>query len=406
MDLTVASQADAPTQELEVISEDQTAPLFDLVERPSKLVVFGFDSAEISQVRRIRSLIAMGHDVQAFTMRRGDGPVETDFPNIHLCFSAHEKLGQRIFLVAASVLKSLRHRDHLGQADLIIARNLDMLAIAWASRLLSRNSEIPLVYECLDIHRAMVHPGLGGRVMRWAERQLLKKCCMLTVSSSAYLDEYFTPYQGYDGPAALWENKVIPAPDLAPRPRCTKKETAGPIRLGWVGAIRCGLSFDLLIQAAEALGDRVEIHIHGIVHRHAIPDFDRQIADLPNIIYHGPYAYPGDLAQVYGGIDVVWNIDLWLRGGNSDWALSNRLYEAGYCGCPSIALAGTAIGDRVQTENWGWILSEPTVDALTGLLNSLSQADLQQASQSILSQPAETFVADGSDLQQVVDALT
>jgi len=37
---------------------------------PARIEVFGFDVAEISQIRRIRAMVSAGHDVHSFTMRR------------------------------------------------------------------------------------------------------------------------------------------------------------------------------------------------------------------------------------------------------------------------------------------------------------------------------------------------
>ena len=95
-----------------------------------------------------------------------------------------------------------------------------------------------------------------------------------------------------------------------------------------------------------------------------------------------------------------------MRGGNSDWALSNRIYEAGFCGCPSIALDGTAIADQVQRNQLGWILSEPTLEAVADLLETLTPTDLRRASQLVLDQPSSKFVTDGTELQAVIDSLT
>jgi hypothetical protein len=58
--------------------------------------------------------------------------------------------------------------------------------------------------------------------------------------------------------------------------------------------------------------------------------------------------------------------------GNSDWLLPNRIYEASYFGCPSIALAGTETGRRVAADGLGFTVEEPTAEALTELLRGLT----------------------------------
>lgn len=373
----------------------------------SKILIFGFDSAEASQIRRIKSLMALGHDVHAFTMRRGDKsqPFDTEFPNTHLYWTDHEKLLKRAFVVAGSIVKMTGYREKLRSADVILARNLDMLAIAWAARFLANATNVPLVYECLDIHKSMTGDGQKSKALRRAERWLLARCQMLVTSSPAYLTEYFEALQGYAGPSMLWENKIVPSAALPDRSIIPPVPDTGKLRLGWVGSIRCRPSLLLLRDLARRLGDEIEIHIHGKVHEHALPDFQSLISGTPNIDYHGPYVYPSELPCVYETCDLVWNIDLWLRGGNSDWALSNRLYEASWCGRPSIGLKGTAIGSYIDDHDLGWTLKGETPEECERLLKFLSRSYLVTQSNKLLARAESEFVSDGSELQAVIDEL-
>ena len=158
----------------------------------------------------------------------------------------------------------------------------------------------------------------------------------------------------------------------------------------------------MLAAVADALGDGIEVHIHGIVHYHALPDFDATIASRPNIILHGPYAYPDDLAQIYGGLDVVWAQDLWQTGNNSDWLLPNRIYEASWAGCPSVAVATTETGRRVSDDALGWVVDAPTPAALLGLLGGLDRAEIAARGQALLDRPAQDFVQSADDPTDVI----
>ncbi|MEL7125841.1 MAG: glycosyltransferase [Pseudomonadota bacterium] len=370
-----------------------------------RIEVFGFDVAEISQIRRIRALIALGHHVHSFTMRRDNmnADFEPDWPNTHLFKTENENLPKRAATVAASIAKMARHRARLQRADMIIARNLDMLAIAWAARGMAGAGRVPLVYECLDINGALCGDGAKSRAMRAAERRLLAGVQMLVVSSPGFMRNYFEPLQGYAGPWALWENKLAAGSPLPTRPQTRSLPASGtPLRLGWVGTIRCAPSLALLAAVADALGDGIEVHIHGIVHHHALPDFDATIASRPNIILHGPYAYPDDLAQIYGDLDVVWAQDLWQTGNNSDWLLPNRIYEASWAGCPSIAVATTETGRRVSDDALGWVVDTPTPAALLDLLGGLDRAEIAARGQALLDRPAQDFVQSADDLTDVI----
>ena len=371
--------------------------------RPARIEVFGFDVAEISQIRRIRALIALGHDVHSFTMRRRNmnASFEPDWPNTHLFMTENEALARRSALIAAAIAKTARHRARLRGADVILARNLDMLAIAATARRLT-GARAPLIYECLDIHGALTGDGLPARTLRLAERRLLSQVAMLLVSSPGFVRHYFEPVQGYCGPVALWENKLAAGSHLPDRPSA-RHRTDGPLRLGWVGTIRCAPSLALLTDLARRMGNAVEIHVHGVVHRHALLGFDAAVAAASNVFYHGPYDYPTDLPRIYGALDLVWAQDLWQRGGNSDWLLPNRIYEAGWAGCPSLAVAGTETGRRVSEDGLGWVVEAPDAGRLVDLLTGLDRTTIAARGQALLDRPAADFVQSESEVAAVID---
>ena len=371
-----------------------------------RLEVFGFDVAEISQIRRIRALRSLGHKVHSFTMRRNNMQqrFEPDWPNTHLYATENENLLKRARVVAASVLKMMFHRQQMRQADVIIARNLDMLAIAWATRALAGARQAPLVYECLDINGALCGSGAKARIMRAAERFLLARVQMLVVSSQGFVRNYFQPIQGYRGAWAIWENKLAAGAALPPRPKMREVSAPdAPLRLGWVGTIRCAPSLALLKDVAVRLGPRLHLHIHGVVHDHALPGFNAAIAEHDNITFHGPYAYPDGLADVYAGLDLVWSQDLWQTGNNSDWLLPNRIYEASWAGCPNIAVATTETGRRVAEDKLGWVIERADPDLLIELLNRLERKEIMARGQALLDRPMDAFVQSRNELSNVID---
>lgn len=224
--------------------------------RPARIEVFGFDVAESSQIRRIRAMIAAGNEVHSFTMRRGNmnRDFTPDWPDTHLFNTRDENLPLRAAIVAASILKMTGHAARLRRADMIFARNMDMLAIAWAARRMAGAGKVPLVYECLDINGALCGDSAKARAMRAAERFLLNRTQMVVVSSPRFISDYFRPVQGYEGATALWENKLAAGAALPGRPlRRAPAATAAPLRLGWVGTIRCAPSLAILADLADRM---------------------------------------------------------------------------------------------------------------------------------------------------------
>lgn len=375
--------------------------------RALRIEVFGFDVTEVSQIRRIRALLALGHDVNSFTMRRDNMNANfvPEWPNTHLFTTKNKNLLKRVGIVAASILKSVPHRSRLRKADIIIARNLDMLAIAWSARQMAGAGHVPLVYECLDINAALCREDSKGKAMRATERFLLRRVDHLVVSSSGFMRQYFEPVQHYHGPWSLWENKLAAGSILPPRARA-RRPVNNRLRIGLIGTIRCAPSLDLLASLADRMSAaNVQIHIHGVVHRHAIPNFDKIVAARENVIYHGPYDYPAEIGEVYANCDLVWAQDLWQLGNNSDWLLPNRIYEASWAGCPSIALAQTETGRRITQDNLGWVFDVANTDSLAALLRRISPEDIDRRGRDLLSRPDGDFVQMPEDISGVLQAV-
>lgn len=197
----------------------------------------------------------------------------------------------------------------------------------------------------------------------------------------------------------MWENKLVFDDGTPARAQVKQQQDDSPLKIGWIGTIRCAPSLEILAQLARARPNDVEIHIHGIVHAHALPDFETILQNTPNMHYHGPYEYPAALSSIYGSIDLVWSQDLWQSGGNSDWLLPNRIYEASWCGCPSLAVAGTETGHKIEADALGWVIPTPSSEALLNLLSGLSRAEIHDRHIDLLQRPDSDFVFHGDDLK-------
>ncbi|MEM9475133.1 MAG: glycosyltransferase [Pseudomonadota bacterium] len=375
----------------------------------ARIAAFAFDIAEAAQIRRIQSLRAIGHDVVSLSFRRANmnRELRPDWPDLPLGVTRNESYLRRLLDLARATLRGVRGRQILQGTDIWIARNFDLLVLAILLRRLTGRREVRLVYECLDIHGLFTRDDRVGRTMRWLERRALARVDLLIVSSPGFLREYFLPLQGFQGQSALIENKLWlgAGPDLRPK-TARRADPDHPLRLGWVGSLRCAASLKILAGVAETLGQGIEIAFHGNVHRHAVPDFDAILARHQNMRHFGPYAYPDDLAGIYGACDLVWAQDLWQRGANSDWLLPNRIYEASYFGCPSIALKGTETGTRVATDGLGFVVDAATPEALITVLTRLSRDENSAVADGLLQRPETAFRLMPDDLNRALAPVT
>ncbi len=368
-----------------------------------KVVVFGFDRSEASQVRSIRAMKAAGAGVASFTFQRRnmDSDFVPDWHDVALGEVENGALLRRLPVLARALGPVWRARSLLRAADVIVARNFDLLLLALAGRLLT-GARAPVIYQCLDIHGIFTAKGLKGRLARWAERRALAHVARLVVSSPGFLRHYFEPLQRFRGDAYLLENRIVWLDTPLARPMPLRRKP-GPLRLGWIGTLRCARSLDLLERAAQLLGDEVEIVMRGVVHAHALPDFDAVVARNDNIRFEGGYSYPDGLKEAYAGLDLVWAQDLWQAGANSDWLLPNRLYEAGWFGCPCIAVAGTETARRVRSEGLGHVIEEADAQALVRLLRRLDAGALQREKFVILRKSETLFAQQGFEVEAMLD---
>ena len=89
-----------------------------------------------------------------------------------------------------------------------------------------------------------------------------------------------------------------------------------------------------------------------------LPNFQQDIAGLANVQFGGRYAWPDDLASLYGGVDLVWAGDFHDAGANSRWLLPNRLYEGGYYAAPPVAPADSETARWMKEHLWGTIIPD------------------------------------------------
>ena len=371
----------------------------------TRIAFFGHDAADAAVRRRVQGFLDDGLEVIGFMMRRRD-PGVLAWDNIDLGETRDGAFLQRIRQVFAGARLAAAARDKLAGADVIYARNLDMLACAFLAKRHARLAT-PVIYESLDIHRLLTRQDLIGAGVRWLERMLLKRSAGLVVSSPGFIRNHFERRYPGDYRAFLVENRLAPGASYGAR-ACERKSRpspgAEPLRLGWVGILRCRRSFELLCDLADRFPDRLEIHLHGVPARTEIPVFEPLIEARPNMHYHGRYRSPEDLAAIYDRLEVVWAGDFMEAGYNSVWLLPNRIYEGGYYCTPSIAPAGTETAAWLERHKCGFIIDEPLQASLPELIGQLinDRAPIAARAAILAQLPEETFIQPKGFLAEVV----
>ncbi len=286
----------------------------------------------------------------------------------------------RLFRRIASALRAVTTADawhgEVEEADVILARSLEMLLVAVLVRR-RRGIRVPVVYECLDIHRLMTRDDVVGIGLRWLERRLLRSCSLLVVSSPRFIDGYFLPYQQRFRRWTLLENKLLGS-ELASSPwdgsRPAGVPAGPPWRIGWFGIIRCRRSLDLLAALVRNSGGAVEVEIRGLPARDVVPEFDAVVASTPGLSFGGAYDRATDLPAIYGRVHFTWAIDFYEDGLNSAWLLPNRLYEGSMFGSVPLALRAVETGRWLARHDCGILLDDPLDRSLAALFAGMTEA--------------------------------
>ncbi len=360
--------------------------------------------------RRVAMLEAGGARVAVAGFRRDDrtSPARLGVSApIDLGVTRDGKFAQRIAAVAAAALALRARLGGVDQPEIIIARHLEMLALADRAKGLFPTRPA-IVYESLDIHRLLLAENAFGRTMRAAERRFARHAQLLLTSSPAFLRGYFEPYGQLDAPTLLLENKVLDLDDRSPAKasRLPVPTSGKPWRIGWFGALRCARSLDTLIDLARRLDGRVELVLRGRPAYDAIPDFDTLVEAAPHVAFHGPYRNPDDLAAIYGEVHFNWAIDLFEEGLNSEWLLPNRLYEGGRHGAIPIARAGTESARFLTGRGIGVVLDTCSADELVAVFSNLGAAGFAAHRARLDAIDPATWTATRSDCEALVARLS
>lgn len=308
----------------------------------------------------------------------------------------HARLAQRVVSVLTAIAGLHAHRRTLADADLVIARFVETLAIAIVARRLYCSRGVPIVYECLDVHQIMASDGMVGRTMRAIETFLLRRCSGLIVSSPAFLRRHFDRLNTPLPRVWVVENKVLES-EVEIETRLAQRtvdrdtdETAW--RIGWFGNIRCSRSLNLLVDLCRNFPELVEVVIAGRVSDDQIPNFHDLVASVPNIHFRGLYDRVVDLPAIYGEVDFAWALDFMQEGANSDWLLPNRLYEGPLYGAVPLALRGTQTGDWLAARRAGVLLSDPLESTLSRFVREMTMHELTLLRASIEAIPLDDLV--------------
>lgn len=378
-----------------------------------RILYFAHDLDDTAIWRRVSMLEAGGARVAIVGFRRGTGALPRE-DAITLGRTKDGKMVQRMVSVMSNgpgIANRLRAAGLFdeGPPDVVLARNLEMLMLARAA--LRRMTPRPtLVYELLDIHRLQIGSNRIGRTIRAVERNMIRACDQVVVSSPGFVTHYLEPRNMGAKNVMLWENKVFRrdasshSEDTDVTTRAEAVET-GRVTIGWFGILRCAWSLDTLDRLSRSRPGRFRIVLRGKPAMDQLPDFHDRVAANPDMSFGGPYRWPDNLADIYGSIDIAWLIDKFDSDGNSRWLLPNRLYEGCLYGAAPVAIAPSEVGAKLSALDCGIVLPEGTWEHVAGIVGEMSPEDVRRARRRVARLPRDLWFSEADDCRSAVHEL-
>ena len=358
-----------------------------------RIAFFGHDANESTILKRADAFLQQGCTVIGFMFRRNRVGLKAGavFHNVELGSTRDRSYMRRLPRLMLGIWRAARARGTLRRADVIYARNIDMLAVALAAKF-ATGSRASVAYEVLDIQRPFLRRDIVGTVFRMAERFMLRRCALLVVSSPDFVDRYFAPVQGRRTDWALLENKVSPA--ILGEFSAVGKPAGPPWVIGWYGTLRCRRSLSALCTLADTLGPGVEIRLGGrpSLEDLTVAEIEHAVGQHAGMRYIGAYASPADLNAIYGPVHFSWCVDYIDAGSNSDWLIPNRVYEGGILGAVALARRDTTTGRLVESRGYGFAFDEPLESAVLDFLRGLDARGYEEAQARLLRVPPSAFV--------------
>lgn len=352
--------------------------------------------------RRVEMLRRGGARVRVAGFRRGQGPLPE--AATVLGRTANGRMGQRVRAILAAWPRVARAVPAPDGPEVILTRNLEMLALGAR---LARARKARLVYELLDIHGMMLGQGAAARALRRIEAALMRRAGLVVLSSPAFAARYLGPHGQPEVPALLVENKPFARPqaarDAGPAPGGL--EQGGPLVIGWFGMLRCRWSLQALDRITRAQPGQFRVVLRGRPALDVMGDFQAVIDDNPDLSFLGPYDWPRDLPDIYGGVDVAWLIDRYQAGQNSDWLLPNRLYEGCLNGAVPVVLEGTEVARRTAAWGCGVTVAAPDPEAVAAALSALDLAGLARRRAAVAAIPRGALEMDEAECRRLTAAI-
>jgi succinoglycan biosynthesis protein ExoL len=274
----------------------------------------------------------------------------------------YSRLGLLLKLIGSIIVVRIKY----GRPRVILVNTAELLLLSFVLFF----DKARRIYDLADIHPVQYGDGIFSKCFRLVEARILKSRKWETVVTSPWFCwGYLRPILHSDTSCYLIENKLIGRDRVSTPSFPIEIASESSLCIGWTGLLRCGESFDLLLDLCMR-NKRINLDLIGVVDE--LNSERLALArSLGNVRMLGEYVEE-ELVKKLADVHFLWACDF-SDGLNSRLLLPNRLYQGIFYGKPLIAEAGTATGWVVEYYGIGIVLEEFSVRNLSVCLGDISQ---------------------------------
>jgi len=227
----------------------------------------------------------------------------------------------------------------------------------------------PIILEVGDLTAIQISDSIIGKLVRFFDKILLKKCTLLIVTSQSFYDKYYKNWLKSNIKYLLIENKL--EKNFTDKCKPSGMVNSKKIKIGYFGVLRSQWSWNVLKSLAVKYPKKFEIIFAGIVD---LPiNLESEIKNIKNITFFGEYKSV-DLPKLYNEIDMIWGCNPPTK--LTKWALPNRFYEGCFFKKPIFCRKDTEVERLVDKYGIGMVVSDNKVNTVIDNISKLKKSEI------------------------------
>lgn len=351
-------------------------------------IVFLLES--ISQprcIKRVRSFISNGYDVEIYGIDRGVYSENYSISGIKINVIDKQRDGKDYLKKFIQNNKSIKQILNKHDKNKTVFYSFGF-AITVSVLI---NGCKNYIYEMSDIVYGYQKYNFLQSFFKSFDKLLIKRSLLTILTSEGFADFFFNNKRPDN--IIIQPNKLSIFFSDKQRSYFTGDFSSSKIKFAYVGAFRFP---NTIFRFANIIGEYFpehEFHFHG---DSALTYQVISISDkYDNVKYHGPFKNPDDLSTIYNNIDVI--VTCYdIQDLNVRIAEPNKLYESLFFNKPIIVSKNTFLAKKVKKLNCGYAIDASNDESILLFINSIKGEDITIIKENINRIPNSEIIDDNS----------